>query len=134
MPIKESWLIENRIVYFELFGDVSVEEIAEVSAKFIEMMESSDSMFVHALHDATHLDKLPKSIGALSGATREAWQHPKTGWTVAFNVKNPILAYIGNMMSRIFQTRYRIVSSKQEALALLKSVDPTLDLSEQVAE
>jgi len=126
VSVKTTWLIENRVIYLHLIGDVTIEEIEATSTQVLQMFEQSAHQLVHVIHDATDLDNLPTKLKALADVTSTVWNHQKMGWTVAFNVQKPVLGFLGNMLSKLFRTRYRIVNTRQDALDFLAHVDVSL--------
>jgi hypothetical protein len=126
MPVSVSWYLENRVVYVKLIGNVTPDEISSTSTEFIALVEQSSAPLVHAIHDATELDSLPKSLKVVVDAIQNGYGHPRLGWSVAFGVGSDFLRFVGEMTGRIFRIRYHIVQSKTEALAWLENVDSTL--------
>lgn len=130
MSVKTSWLIENHVIYLQLIDDVKIEEIEATSNDVLTMLNQSPVQLVHVIHDATDLDSVPIKLMDLSNVTSQVWNHPKLGWTVAFNVQKPMLTFVGNMLSKLFRTRYRIVDTKEDALDHLLFVDVSLSQSD----
>ncbi len=128
MPIDVSWLVEGRVTQLRFRGEVTVAELEEGSLKLLELVNDheGDTALFHNVHDASALTKIPIQLNAINAATRDAFLHPRTGWTVAHNPQNAVQSFIGNMIGRVTQARYRIFDTRAEALAFLNYVDETL--------
>ncbi len=134
MALEVSWLIEGRLMNARFVGNVTLEELESAVNVIMEMLTVGDSPLIHSVHDASALTAMPISLSALSNVTGEAYKHPRLGWVVAHSVQNRVVGFIGNMMGRLFQTRYRIFDTRAEALAFLNSMDETLPALEAFAE
>lgn len=126
MPIETTWLVEGRIINARLSGEVTPDDIRQSAAQVVQMIDSSDAELVHALHDATDVQSLPLRMIELRQAVKAAYNHPNLGWTVAFQVDSAVMRFLGNMTSSIFSIRYKIVDTREDALAWLQEMDATL--------
>lgn len=126
MPVMLSWFIPERVVYVDLDGDVTADEIRANAAEFAALVDTSPAPLVHVLQDATDLTSLPRELKALSDAVQIGYGHPRLGWTVAFGVRNDLLRFIGGLTSRLFSIRYRIVDTQADAIEWLAQMDITL--------
>lgn len=126
MPIEIDWYLPDRILYVQLQETLTLDEIRANSDTFVAQIESSDAELVHALHDNATLTSVPKRLKDLSESVKSAYSHPNLGWTVAYNTDDAVLKFLGNMLSGLFNLRYKIVDTKAEALAWLQRVDPSL--------
>jgi hypothetical protein len=81
---------------------------------------------MHSLYDAASLQSLPHDLKVIADAARRPYNHPKLGWIAAYNVGNPLLSFIGNMILQLFNVHYRILDMEAEALDFLNSIDPSL--------
>ena len=127
MPVEVVWFEQDHVVRLNLVGDVTIEDMQEAVKTYIEMIESVEgNWLIHTLHDADHMESLPKSLKQTANVVRDAFQHPRSGWTIAYAVHKPVLKLFGNMITGMLRVRYRIMESQADALAFLQQVDQTL--------
>lgn len=130
MAIQVYWLLENHIIKVDIQGEPTLQEIAIATAETVAALDTTEAAMVHAIHDSTGLVALPPRIHELATAVRQGYNHPRLGWTVACNVKKPMLGFLGNFIGQMFHIQYRIVDTYPDALQFLQNEDPTLpDLS-----
>ncbi len=127
MPIEMSWYVQDRVILLKFIGDITVEDMQEISANYIDMVDTAEGdWLIHALHDADQMESLPRAIKDTVNNARDAFKHPRSGWTVAYNIRKPVLKLFGNMATGMLRVRYRIFNTRAEALAFLQETDQTL--------
>jgi len=128
MPVETDWLLQNRIIGIRLYGDVTVADIQisnQTVTQMLDQLQQADHL-IHVIHDAGGVTSIPRRVGEIVKATRSGFTHPKIGWTVAYNMENQLIRFMGDMLGRIFRARFRIVQSYAEAMAFLHEMDGTL--------
>ncbi|HEX2622874.1 MAG TPA: hypothetical protein VHL11_22095 [Phototrophicaceae bacterium] len=126
MPIKTTWLIDQRIVYQRFYGDVTVEEFA-ASVKEIQQFIESSSLLVHGIGDLSEVQKYP-SLLQLSKVAQRNHHFKNLGWTVLV-VTNPLLRFFGSVLAQFTVERLRTVSTMQEALEFIASRDQNISIA-----
>lgn len=127
MPIEISWYLQDRIVLVTFIGNVTIDDIKAICVQYIELVDAAPGQgLIHAFHDGKQLDTLPKSVQDTVTASRSAFHHPRSGWTIGYNAYKPAVRFMGNMATRILGVRYRIVDTQADAIKFLKMVDPSL--------
>jgi hypothetical protein len=128
MPIKLGWLVEHRITYQQYIGDVTLEEISQVSELGLHMLEETDVPLLHTVLDSTHLSSFPHKVGPLMKIVNSTLSHPKMGWMVSYggDGDNDILRFVANVVISATRTRHRVMNDYDEAVAYLMEMDSTL--------
>ncbi len=123
MPYRVSWLIEGRVILAELTGNLTREELKPYDQMICQYLDSASAPQVHYLVDASRVQNLPGPT-ALKDFT--FLYHPRMGWTAAVGIQSPLVRWVGNALSKLFNVRARELTSVDEALKFLQSVDTTL--------
>lgn len=116
------WLVEDRVIYTRVWGTFSAEEIPEVDAEMIPLLEQSDAPLIHVLADDLELESMPnmKKMSELQYV-----KHEKMGWFITSN-PNRVLRFIGTVVGQLLKTRHRFVDSPEDGIDFLLTVDTTL--------
>ena len=126
MTLHISWLLENREMYVEAWGDVSIDDITTSTLYMVDLMEQSEHPLVHIIVVNVGIGKIPLNVIQLQRATRPLLGHPKNGWHVFVNSQSTVIDYSMNLLAQLFKTRWRKVSTVEEARAFLQDVDQSL--------
>ena len=126
MPYKHGWFLESRIFYNEYWGDVTAEEIRQLAEFNLEYLDHSDAPLVHAFINIEAMGSFPVNLSALRDSTLTTLRHPKMGWLIAYGKNNRFVSFLIPLVTQLFQTRYRLFDTYEEAVAFLQSVDTSL--------
>jgi hypothetical protein len=116
------WLIEKRVALIRFFGVVTIEDAAAATHDSIRLISEGDAP-VHIVNDTTAIEKYPSLLELRRVGARET--HPKTGLTV-IAVTHPVVRFLISILLQFAGTKFRIVSTRQEAVDYLMSYDMTL--------
>ena len=126
------WYIEKRVLYVALVGDLDVEAVVEVQANMLKRMEEGTPP-IHLIRDERRIGKVPSRLPMMDNARKLA-QHPALGWVVSIDGNlNAAARFLFNLAIRLMRLRICRVTSLQEAVQFLESVDTSLDFS-QISE
>ncbi len=125
MSSKVGWLVEGRVIFVETENEVSIDELQDINNFIAELMEQSDAPLVHVIV-YNHAAKIPLNVIQLQNVSRPVQGHPRNGWNIFVSASNGLVDFAMNAVSQVFKTRWRQVSSFEEALAFLQSVDQSL--------
>jgi hypothetical protein len=127
MSTQQKWYLNNRIVFVEFAGELSVDDIVEALETSINYVERSDAQPVHFLHDWTQLKKFPTNILQIRRQSDiRLSDRAKLGWMVAYGNDNRLMRYISQTVTYLFDIRFRMFSTREEALRFLHKMDDTL--------
>jgi hypothetical protein len=80
---------------------------------------------IHLIVDASQV-KNPPNTKTIAGLT---WpRHPHYGYTIIVGLENPFFIYLNNFVAKIFGVEARTVKTLAEAEALLRQLDPRLEV------
>lgn len=128
MPTQQKWYLNDRIVFVEFAGELSVDDIVEALETSINYVERSAAQPVHFLHDWTQLKKFPTNILQIRRQSDiRLSDRSKLGWMVAYGNDNRLMRYISQTVTYLFDIRFRMFSTREEALRFLHKMDDTLD-------
>ena len=123
-----TWYIEPRVLYVAFTGQVTMEDIQQVNQKALDRMSCTDTR-VHVIAHFTQIERTPLNAAQMR-KTGSLLDQPNFGWMILVTT-NPAVRVVGNLISQIMtRTRSRILPSMDEALALLKDLEPDIDWSQ----
>ena len=126
MPITNEWFLEKRVLLTTFSGELSVAELTASTEEIRAAIDQSEGQFLHCLGDLGGVTKIPSNLKAITDATEGAMRHPHFGWMIVYDMPNPVIKFFGDIATRFFQVRYRVLDTQVEALEFLNSVDSTL--------
>ncbi|MEO1289591.1 MAG: hypothetical protein AAFV93_17640 [Chloroflexota bacterium] len=128
MPHSHTWLSENQVVYVVFSGIMSSDDIGEAfheSARYV--IESSEAP-VHFLHNWQSLESFPTSLSQVVKVSQNT-KAPlkKVGWIVAYGKHSRSFEFMGNIFFQLFNVRFKLVKTLDDALTFLCLHDQRLD-------
>lgn len=118
------WLVENRILFFRLNGEVKVQDIPEADALVCDYLDKGTPL-IHMIIDVDKLEKFPVSLALLKRKTHFV-QHPALGWALLVG-KLGIMRFIAVPLASMFKLRYKHFDTLGMAVDFLKEQDKTID-------
>lgn len=118
-----AWLVEKRVIYVQLAGVVSNDDIRYSQAQGVKILDQTEEQFVHWIFDMRNVTK-PASIAAMTKI--ETAQHPKVGYGITIGISNPAFKFIASVSAQIVQMRSRFLDDLPAAEAFLKKLYPDL--------
>jgi hypothetical protein len=122
MSFRLEWIYAKRVIYGYASGELTFEDALEGSKTYLLMVEEG-TPFIHSILDIRHVDKFPTLSRVRSSMTGK--MSSKEGWMIIIG-GNPALRFIASVVMQIFNYRFRMVETPEEAVALLKKYDDTL--------
>ena len=126
MPIETEWFLEKRVLFLNYSGELTLDEVISSSETIRACIDQTEGQLLHCIGDLGGVTKVPMNLKSLSDAAQAALSHPQFGWMLVYNIDNPVVRFLGDMTTRVFQVRYRVLNTQGEALDFLNSVDATL--------
>lgn len=120
-----NWYIEKRIIYFQVSGDISMEEIFEGNSK-IEAFLNEGNAPVHIIVDDEDVKKMPINIRELNGKFT-AMRNPNVGRIIEIGQLNPLLRYLMPMIAQLARINLIHRTTVADAMEYLANTDKTLN-------
>ncbi|MGB1286882.1 MAG: hypothetical protein ACPG7F_10145 [Aggregatilineales bacterium] len=138
MPYKIHWLLEDRIIYVYLSGNVTTSEVESLLTETLDKADLSIAntpvpVLIHSIIDSTDIARSEISIGEIRrifSANKERIIRP--GWTLTV-IPATILRFFGTLALQFLGVRGRQVAAVDEALKFLADVDDTLPSLQELA-
>ncbi|MCA9895875.1 MAG: hypothetical protein KC615_22980 [Anaerolineae bacterium] len=126
MPYSLDWFIPNQVIYCH-YADAPTEEEIRLSIRtIIQMMDSSDSPYIHVITDTGDITKPlpPKKTLEIS---KEEGTHERTGWNLIIRERSALVKMGVAFGSILIKSQMRSFKTLEDAEAFLKSVDGLLN-------
>jgi hypothetical protein len=125
MPYQTSWYQEKRVIYIRVWGDVTIDEIHEMSEEQGQYLNQGKPL-VHSISDITHVQSFPNNLAQLRDSM-QASRHPNVGWILIVGPTTPLKRFFTSMLTQILipKARFRMFDKMEEAVNFLKDVDST---------
>ena len=122
MPYRVSWHLPERIIYAELQGNLTFEDITTGNAALRHFIKASKTT-VHVLIDVQQLKAFPSNIQRIYNQ----YQHRQknTGCTILIG-GTPVMQFTANILVKLFGVRIRFAASLDEAIVMLCRQDAAL--------
>lgn len=126
MGFRVEWFYRDRVIFEQLYGDVTVDDITAIYEALHSLMEAGQPP-IHIINDIRSLRKYPSNLRSI----RQAVHGPaskKLGWLIAIHNNNPLIKFIMATVVQLVITNVRMCSfnTPEEALRFLISRDPSL--------
>ncbi|MBA3871957.1 MAG: hypothetical protein ABI970_16745 [Chloroflexota bacterium] len=119
---KVEWLVENRVIRIQIFGEYDVEPVQAGIAKTKALVDAGTSP-VHVILDSTGVTKMPKSIRELINQMEVLRYHPNGGWIIIVS-NNVMLRFAGQIATVFLGANHRSVATYEEAVETICRIDP----------
>lgn len=127
MPVTIDWTIKGYVIFIRYSGDITMDDVREVRDRVVEMRDSTPGdHFIHHIAEIDNAGTYPKSLGEIASVARPFLTHPRMGYTVVVNLSNPFARFLAEMLAKFTRMRYRSVSTFDDALSFLHSVDTSI--------
>jgi hypothetical protein len=122
MPYQMEWLHEGRIIFARVWGSLTVEDARTASIEYYQYIEKGIPP-IHSIFDVREVTKFPNLLQLRSAMTSSL--SPREGWMMIAG-GNPALRFIASVLMQLLNYRFRMVETKEEAVAFLTKHDPSL--------
>lgn len=120
MAYTIGWYQEGKVIESAFFGDVSIDEMRESSAKAIEMFAEGNPP-IHFVTDLSQIKSFSKSFLEIRAALTYL-EHPAMGWH-AFYAAPPMSGSFINLYSQVLKVRVKSVRTREQALKFIAEND-----------
>lgn len=133
MPLESTWMLDKRVVYFRVYGDVSGAEIVATMQTHMQHYEVG----IAPVHTIVEMQSPAINVPSLMQLQKlgVAPRHPNTGWIILLGTERNLVSFaIATMIQLSGAKDYRAVKTLDEAVSFLNHNDPTLNLELEAAE
>lgn len=91
MPYQLSWGIPNHLISYQLYGELTLDEVTQSSLDYLEMLKRSGAE-VPTVVDLSRLEKFPTNLHQIVTAVRFKSEDIR-GWVLVVHQANPMVQY-----------------------------------------
>ncbi len=128
MPVETRWMIEKRICYQRIFGEVALKEVTQ-AVEAAALYAADGRPPVYFIVDVTELQSYPPLASVLRVMPHTS--PPNVNCSVLV-VHHPLLRFMGTLLTQLSGMRYHTVVTVHEALQFLYRRDSTLPTNTQI--
>ena len=125
MSYTLSWLVDKRVLYLVIEGEVTANLIREIIADSVAM--AKEGIFpVHTITNATQAKSIPKNTPAILNEFKNT-KLETTGFSVVITT-NPLIRFLSQFLLKLFRLELRFASDLDDAMLILGRMDNTLPI------
>ena len=126
MPFEISWYQPHRVIYWQVWGQVTLEDVAQMRQGQQNFL-SEGTMPVHTLANIGDVVDFPTDLRQLKEAL-DGVNHPHLGWILVVGTASPLKRFVTTTVTQIVipSVRLRMFNTMDEAIEFLKHVDSTV--------
>lgn len=125
MPSRIAWHVEQRVLLLQYWGDVSVVEMNSTTPQIAQYIQHNPQV-VDLVVDLMGVTRVPTTnITHLNHSARILFSQPNLDYVVGI-FGNKVVAFFAQAVLQMQHRRSRVVSSWQDAVRTLQSIDATL--------
>ena len=125
MPYKTFWYEENKVIFTEVIGNFTFEELQNCNQEFLDnYFESNENngQPIHLIVDLRSMTDFPKKLGSVRDASRKTANFSQLGWLILIGVDNPLLKFLSTTILQLVRINCKIVQTLEEAEITLERV------------
>lgn len=126
MAYNVDWLIKNKIIYAQFWGDGSSDELREALTVMTTMRRESSEEKIHTITNTTQLTIVAPFQETIK-VMREFSAIDNTGWEIVVGNLNTIVSMSLKISRSLLRTKSINFKTMEEALDHLKKEDPTIN-------
>jgi hypothetical protein len=126
MPSEASWYQDQRVIYWRVWGQITLEDIAQIN-KDQQKLLSVGTAPVHTISSIGDVDRFPTDLRQLKEAL-DGVNHPHLGWTLVVGPTTPLKRFVTMTVTQMIipDARLRMFNTMEEAVEFLRHVDETV--------
>lgn len=131
MKQLRKWLVEDKVIFTCIIGELNVTDFPDLDANIISLLEASPYDHIHILTDISMMTTMPN---ILQMSKLKYITHPKMGFFITQG-RNPIEQFIGQTVGQMLKTKYKFVNTLEEGIEFLSNIDnlpPVSEMQERV--
>lgn len=122
MPYAVSWLVDKRVIYAQLYGYVTTDELSAYYQSLIDLAQDSE-LLLHTLTDSTGMTGMKMSFRELQNMGFDGIHN--LGWAVLIS-PNKINRFFASVITQLSHKRGRQFATIEEGLRFLQEIDDSL--------
>jgi len=125
MPFEVSWYHNQRVIFWRIWGQVTLEEIAQMGREQQKLL-SAGTPPVHTIANITDVSTFPTDLRLLKEAL-DGVNHPNIGWVLAVGTTTPLKRFITTTATQMVipSVRLRMFNDMIETIEFLRHIDST---------
>lgn len=129
MPFEISWYQPQRVIYWRVSGQVTLEDVAQMRIGQQNMLSEGKNP-VHTIADISDVTNFPTDLRQLKEAL-DGVNHPHLGWVLIVGTTTPLKRFVTTTATQMVipKVRLRMFNTMDEAAEFLKHVDITVSAS-----
>jgi hypothetical protein len=125
------WLIADRVILGEFCGEGDLDCCQQTLSRIQDLLDESTQP-IQIVLDMSRVTTPLKDPHEMFLAAHRFRQHPHMGQVILVT-QNPAIRLSGRILAQFLGASFHAVNTMTQALAILRRVDPKLDLSRQTA-
>jgi len=130
MPYQITWLIDERVLYFHIEGELDPDMLREMVQESRDMANRGKNP-VHAIVDATRAESIPKHIQTIIQEYKN--QKPESSGFTVLVATSSLTRFFAQMVFKVFRLEVRFAADLDDAFMILQRVDTTLPIQPKSA-
>lgn len=125
MSHEVKWEVPDKVIYAQLAGDVSIDDVRETNQQIRDYIEEATST-VHCMLDVSDIGKWPMDIQLFKNDV--PFNDAKVGYLV-FVGANATVNFVGGIVSKLMGKQMQRAKTIDEAMTFLQETDDTITVS-----
>lgn len=127
MPYFIDWYIEDRVIYLQEFGELTVDDLFEINHTLRAMLKDyGDTDYpLHLVIDHTALLGRPVDMGALRGLM-DVFSNPALGWSVVVGTNPVFWRFLYEMVNQFTDANLGRIDAMEAVADFLRDIDSSL--------
>ena len=125
MPVISRWLVPGKVIYTDLVGDLTLEDLKAGSDGVISLYDESEFDQIHVIANQAKLGNIPVSLKLFNEATPFV-RDKRLGWFIMYPEGTQFAKFMASMVTSLAKIDYRPTDSLENALSLIKRMDDSL--------
>ncbi|HRF96343.1 MAG TPA: hypothetical protein PLZ51_14155 [Aggregatilineales bacterium] len=131
MPYTLSWLVDKRVLYLVVEGEVTANLIRDIIAESLVM--AKEGIYpVHTITNATQAKSIPKNTPAILNEFKNT-KLETTGFSVVITT-NPLIRFLSQFLLKLFRLELRFASDLDDAMVILGRMDNTIPIDPRLLD
>jgi hypothetical protein len=123
MGYEVSYLVDKRVVFINLYGKLTMDDLRKTTAESRRLCEEGIP-FVHVISDTSDL-KVEMKVSDFMEMFRGLPPIPTVGWSVGVT-SNSVHRFFFSIVAQLTHNKSRNFATMEEAIAFLQKADDTL--------
>ena len=122
MPFQMTWLIEKRVIYAQLYGYMTQEDLAAYYQSMTDFAQQSE-LLLHTLTDSSGMTGMKMSLRDLQNMNFNGIHN--LGWAILVS-PSKINRFFASVITQLSHKRGRQFATVEEAIGFLQEIDDSL--------